>query len=145
MKKIQVLHGPNLNRLGTREPSIYGFLTLEELDKSLKKQAREASVELICLQTNSESRFIDYIHKAADDKTDYLIVNAAAFTHTSIAIRDALVTAAVPFIEVHISNIHARESFRRFSYLSEIAQGVICGLGVRGYNLALQAIIEELS
>lgn len=145
MKKILVLHGPNLNRLGSREPSIYGVATLSELDESLENQAQAANIHLTCRQTNAEGQFIDLIHKAAEDGIDYLIVNAAAFTHTSIAIRDALSSVPIPFIEVHISNIYARESFRHHSYLSDIARGVISGLGTKGYNLALQAIIEEWS
>lgn len=145
MKNILVLHGPNLNRLGSREPSIYGAMTLAELDESLKKQAKAASCHITCLQTNAEGEFVDFIHKAAEDGIDYILVNAAAYTHTSIAIRDALSAVAIPFIEVHISNIYARESFRHHSYLSALARGVISGLGTRGYALALQAIIEELT
>lgn len=144
MKKILVLHGPNLNRLGEREPSIYGLTTLHELNTALHKQAEEAGMELFYFQTNSEADFINHIHKAGDDEVDYLLVNPAAFTHTSIAIRDALMAVPIPFIEVHISNIYAREPFRHHSYLSDIAQGVIAGLGVKGYSLALSAIIEEL-
>jgi len=143
MKKILVLHGPNLNRLGEREPSIYGLTTLDELNTLLQTQANEAQVELNCLQTNSEAEFIDAIHQAADLETNYFIVNPAAFTHTSIAIRDALIAAATPFIEVHISNIFSREPFRHHSYLSDIAQGVICGLGIKSYLLALSAILDE--
>lgn len=144
MKKILVLHGPNLNRLGDREPSVYGSVTLDELNTSLQKQALNAGVKLTCLQTNCEGQFIDILHQAATDKIDYILVNPAAFTHTSIAIRDAMLAIAIPFIEIHISNIHAREAFRQHSYLSDIAQGVICGLGINGYRLALQAILDEL-
>ncbi|MDI9819587.1 MULTISPECIES: type II 3-dehydroquinate dehydratase [unclassified Legionella] len=145
MKKILALHGPNLNRLGLREPHIYGGTTLAELDASLVKQANQAGLSLTCKQTNSEASFIEFIHQAADNKTDYLIINPAAFTHTSIAIRDALLATALPFIEIHISNIYSRESFRHHSYFSDIAQGVISGLGVRGYFLALQAITDKLN
>ena len=143
MKKILVLNGPNLNRLGTREPSIYGNTTLKELNDLLILKATSAKVQLTCLQTNSESEFVEAIHQAADHGMNYLIVNAAAYTHTSIAIRDALIAANIPFIEVHISNVYARESFRHHSYLSDIAQGVICGFGVNSYCLALQAILDE--
>jgi 3-dehydroquinate dehydratase II len=143
MKKILVLNGPNLNRLGTREPSIYGKTTLHELHAMLKKQAQLMQAELTCLQTNSEAEFIDAIHQATDDSLDYLIVNAAAYTHTSIAIRDALIASNIPFIEVHLSNIYARETFRHHSYLSDIAQGVICGFGVKSYTLALQTILDH--
>ncbi|HHF7348622.1 TPA: type II 3-dehydroquinate dehydratase [Legionella feeleii] len=145
MKKILVLHGPNLNRLGVREPSIYGTTTLAKLDALLNKQAAEAGIQLTSKQSNSEAELIDIIHQAADNKVDYLIINPAAFTHTSIAIRDALIGAAIPFVEVHISNIYARETFRHHSYFSDIAIGVISGLGVGGYCLALQAIIEKFN
>ncbi|OGV38460.1 MAG: type II 3-dehydroquinate dehydratase [Legionellales bacterium RIFCSPHIGHO2_12_FULL_42_9] len=143
MKKILVLNGPNLNRLGTRETSIYGKTTLPDLHLILKEEAKLAKVQLSCLQTNSEAEFINAIHHAADESLDYLIINAAAFTHTSIAIRDALIASNIPFIEVHLSNIYARESFRHHSYLSDIAQGVIAGFGVKSYRLALQAILDE--
>lgn len=143
MKKILVLNGPNLNRLGTREPALYGKTTLAELNTQLKTQAEQSHAQLTCIQTNSEAEFINAIHHAGDEKLDYLIVNAAAFTHTSIAIRDALISTNIPFIEVHISNIYARESFRHHSYLSDIAIGVICGFGVTSYCLALQAILDK--
>jgi 3-dehydroquinate dehydratase-2 len=142
MKKILILNGPNLNRLGTREPSLYGKTTLLELNALLIEQARQSNAQLTCLQTNSEDELIKTIHQAADEKVDFLIINAAAFTHTSIALRDALLCTQIPFIEVHISNIYARESFRHHSYLSDIAIGVICGLGINGYQLALQHLLE---
>lgn len=145
MKKILVLNGPNLNRLGTREPSVYGATTLAELNQSLEQQAKEVGLSLSCQQSNSEVELIDFIHQAADEKIDYIIINPAAFTHTSIALRDALAAAAIPFIEVHISNIYTREIFRQHSYFSDLAHGVISGLGVKGYSLALQAIIDELN
>lgn len=145
MKKILVLHGPNLNRLGLREPSVYGSTTLAQLDALLVKQAEAAGLSLTSQQSNSEAALIDIIHQAAEDKIDYLIFNPAAFTHTSIAIRDALLAVNLPFIEVHISNIYAREIFRHHSYFSDIAHGVISGLGVKGYTLALQAIIDEFN
>jgi 3-dehydroquinate dehydratase-2 len=145
MKKILVLHGPNLNRLGNREPSVYGNTTLATLNASLEQQAKKAGFNLCCQQSNSEAELIDLIHQASDDKTDYLIINPAAFTHTSVALRDAVAAAAIPFIEVHISNIYTREIFRQHSYFSDLARGVISGLGVKGYSLALQAIIDEFN
>ncbi|WP_058442404.1 type II 3-dehydroquinate dehydratase [Legionella brunensis] len=145
MKKILVLHGPNLNRLGLREPEVYGSTTLKELDVLLSQEAKALGVSLTSKQSNSEAELIDLIHQAADDKVDYLIINPAAFTHTSIAIRDALLAGKLPFIEVHISNVYAREPFRHHSYFSDIATGVISGLGVKGYSLALQAIVNELN
>jgi len=145
MKKIVVLHGPNLNRLGTREPSVYGSTTLAQLDASLQKKAADAHIKLTCVQSNHEGALIEAIHQAGDNKVNYLIINPAAFTHTSIALRDALIAVSIPFIEVHISNIYAREAFRHHSYLSDIAQGVISGLGVNGYLLALQAILDEFN
>ena len=145
MKKILVLNGPNLNRLGRREPALYGDMTLEALESMLIERAKSAGVKLSCFQTNSESSFIEAIHQAVDDLTDFLIINAAAYTHTSVAIRDALLTVQIPFIEVHITNIFARETFRHHSYLSDIALGVITGLGVDGYCLALQAILSKKS
>jgi 3-dehydroquinate dehydratase II len=143
MKKILVLHGPNLNRLGIREPAVYGLTTLAELDAALHKQAAKANCALTCFQSNSEAELIHAIHQAADNDIDYLIINPAAFTHTSIAIRDALISVPIPFYEVHISNIFGREPFRHHSFLSDIAQGVISGFGVKGYSLTLQAILEE--
>lgn len=145
MKKIHILHGPNLNRLGLREPAIYGSTSLATLNAALIQQGHQAKVDLTCLQTNSEAHFIDIIHQAADDKVDYLIINPAAFTHTSIAIRDALLAVAIPFIEVHISNIFSREPFRQHSVLSDIAKGMISGLGIKGYHLALEAAIDDLN
>lgn len=144
MKKILVLHGPNLNLLGTREPSVYGASSLDEVNARLAKIAQLAQVDLGCYQSNSEGDLIQAIQQAATDKIDYIIFNPAAYTHTSIALRDALSAVAIPFIEVHISNIHSREAFRHRSYFSDIAQGVISGFGVQGYLLAIQAIIEEL-
>ncbi|MBA3537862.1 MAG: type II 3-dehydroquinate dehydratase [Tatlockia sp.] len=145
MKKILVLNGPNLNRLGNREPSVYGCTTLATINASLEQQAKKAGLSLVCQQSNSEAELIDLIHQASDDKTDYLIINPAAFTHTSIALRDAVAAASIPFIEVHISNIYTREIFRQHSYFSDLARGVISGLGVKGYSFALQAIIDEFN
>jgi len=144
MATILVLNGPNLNLLGTREPALYGDTTLEEVIKSLEEQANAAGHGLGHFQTNAEHVLIDKLHQARDEKVDFIIINPAALTHTSIALRDALSAIEIPFIEIHISNIHAREEFRHFSYLSEIAQGVICGLGTLGYNLALQAAIASI-
>lgn len=142
MKKILILHGPNLNLLGTREPSVYGHTSLQQLDQQLEVQAIAAGFTLSTLQSNSEAKLIDAIHQAQKEKVAYLIINPAAFTHTSIALRDALLAVKIPFIEVHLSNIYARESFRHLSYFSDIAQGVISGLGTSGYLLALQAIVS---
>ncbi len=140
MKKILVLHGPNLNLLGLREPDHYGHQSLAELNEQLTQQASGAGLELQTFQSNSEADLIHAIHQAFKHQIDYLIINPAAFTHTSIALRDALVAVRIPFIEVHISNIYARESFRKHSYFSDIALGVISGLGPYGYLLALHAI-----
>ncbi|ROS01524.1 3-dehydroquinate dehydratase [Sinobacterium caligoides] len=143
MAKILLLNGPNLNLLGTREPEIYGSTTLADIEQRLAKQANAAGHQLDTLQSNAEHLIIERIH-AARDEVDFIIINPAAFTHTSIAIRDALAGTAIPFIEIHLSNVHAREPFRQHSYLADIATGVICGLGVDGYDLALQAVIRRL-
>ena len=145
MAAILVLNGPNLNLLGTREPEIYGADTLDDVNQTLIKQAKQNGHELSCLQSNAEFELINRIHAARTDGTQFIIINPAAFTHTSVAIRDALAGVAIPFIEVHISNVHAREEFRQHSYLSDIAVGVICGLGVQGYELALSAAIKQLA
>jgi len=145
MKKILVLHGPNLNLLGLREPSVYGLDSLGQLNEQLELQASAVGFSLTALQSNSESVLIDAIHQAYLDKIDYLIINPAAYTHTSIALRDAILAVKIPFIEVHISNIYARETFRQHSWFSDIAAGVISGLGTHGYLLALQAIINKLT
>lgn len=142
MKKVLVLHGPNLNLLGLREPKTYGATTLAQINEQLEKVASKAGFHLFTLQSNSEAELIVGIHQALADKIDYIIINPAAYTHTSIAIRDALLAVQIPFIEVHISNIYARESFRQQSYFSDIAIGIISGFGVQSYLLALQAIIE---
>ncbi|MCX7115474.1 MAG: type II 3-dehydroquinate dehydratase [Gammaproteobacteria bacterium] len=145
MKRILVLHGPNLDRLGQREPELYGKTTLKELNQSLVDGANSAGVQLTCKQSNSESTLIDYIHQALDDQIAYIIINPAAYTHTSIACRDALVLTHIPFIEVHLSNIFARESFRHQSYFSDVALGTISGLGANGYHLALNHILSILA
>lgn len=142
MKKILVLHGPNLNLLGTREPAIYGATTLAEIDANLKKRAHAAKAELMTQQTNCEAELIAAVHAAVPDKINYIIINAAAFSHTSIALRDALAATAIPFVEVHLSNVYAREEFRHHSYLSAIALGVISGFGPQSYYLALHAVLE---
>ena len=138
MKAILVLHGPNLNLLGTREPAVYGSTTLDEINQSLMLFAENNGANLTCLQSNSESALIDRIHQARTDGTEFIVINPAAFTHTSVAIRDALASVAIPFIEVHLSNVHAREAFRRESFFSDLAVGVICGLGASGYEYAVQ-------
>ncbi len=143
MKKILVLHGPNLNLLGLREPSVYGSTTLATLNELLQTHASASGLMLAAKQSNSEAELINAIHQASADKMDYLIINPAGYTHTSIALRDALLAVQLPFIEVHISNIYARESFRQHSYFSDIADGVISGLGTNGYVLALHAILEK--
>lgn len=145
MKKILVLHGPNLNLLGVREPSVYGATSLADVNKSMTDKANAAGIALTHQQSNHEGELIAAIHQALNDKIDYIIINPAAFTHTSIALRDALSAVAIPFVEVHISNIFAREPFRHQSFLSDIALGVITGFGVKSYSLALQAIIDEIN
>lgn len=142
MKKILVLHGPNLNLLGFREPLSYGVTSLLMLNEQLQNAASLAGIALTAIQSNSEAILIDAIHQALVDKIDYLIINPAAYTHTSIALRDALLAVQIPFVEIHISNIYAREAYRQHSYFSDIAIGVISGLGINGYLLALQAIID---
>jgi 3-dehydroquinate dehydratase-2 len=144
MTHIRVLHGPNLNLLGTREPEVYGSDTLDEINQRLENQAHAAGIDLSFLQSNAEHKIVESIQAGVADKVDYFIINPGAFTHTSIAIRDAFTAVETPFIEVHLSNVHARETFRRHSYLSDIAQGVILGLGALGYELAMQAAISKL-
>jgi len=141
---LLVLHGPNLNLLGTREPEVYGRQTLADIDTALAAQAQAAGVALVSFQSNHEGALVDRIQAAARDGTRFILINPAAYTHTSVAIRDALAGVAIPFIEVHLSNIHRREAFRHHSYLSELAEGVICGLGAQGYQLALQAALARL-
>lgn len=144
-KSVLVLHGPNLNMLGQREPSLYGHATLEQINQSLQEQADRAGIRLETFQSNSETALIEAIHRLSSVKRDYLIFNPAAFTHTSVALRDAIQAVRVPFIEVHLSNIYAREHFRHHSYFSDIATGVISGLGPNGYKLALDHVITLLS
>jgi 3-dehydroquinate dehydratase-2 len=144
MAKILVLNGPNLNLLGTREPEKYGRATLPEIDAHLQKIAANAGHSLQTFQSNSEGELIDRVHRARTEQVAFILINPAALTHTSVALRDALLGVALPFIEVHLSNVHARESFRHHSYFSDIAAGVIVGLGSLGYELALQAAIARL-
>ncbi|GAB2691903.1 type II 3-dehydroquinate dehydratase [Aliiglaciecola sp. 3_MG-2023] len=136
--KFLLLNGPNLNMLGKREPGIYGSKTLQDIVDELTILANQESIELVHLQSNAEHELIDTIHNAMGN-VDFIIINPGAFTHTSVAIRDALLSVSIPFIEVHLSNVHAREEFRKHSYLSDVAQGVICGLGDYGYKAALIA------
>lgn len=140
--RILVLHGPNLNLLGKREPHIYGHATLAGINAGLVQQAKIAGVELDTFQSNHEGALIDRIHEASVAGTHFIIINPAAFTHTSIALRDALAGVAIPFVEVHLSNVHARESFRHKSYFSDLALGVICGLGAHGYTAALDHLLR---
>lgn len=137
MKQVLVIHGPNLNLLGTREPEVYGAQTLAQINAELSNLAANAGTKLECFQSNHEGALIDRVQAAKLDGTCFIIINPAAYTHTSVALRDALAAVAVPFIEVHLSNIHQRESFRHHSFFSELAVGVICGLGATGYRLAL--------
>lgn len=136
--RVLILHGPNLNLLGTREPGVYGLRTLAQIDEDLQQKAQEAGIELHCFQSNHEGALVDRIQAAGRDGTRFIIINPAAYTHTSVAIRDALAAVALPFVEVHLSNVHKREPFRHHSYVSDLAVGVICGLGPMGYSLALQ-------
>ena len=144
MAKILVLHGPNLNLLGTREPEIYGRGTLADINRQLTERAEANGHELTCFQSNAEHELIDRIQQGRNDRTAMILFNPGAFTHTSIALRDALAAVAIPFIEVHLSNVHAREPFRHHSYLSDIAVGVICGFGSDSYRLALEAAMHRL-
>jgi 3-dehydroquinate dehydratase-2 len=142
--KILVLHGPNLNLLGTREPVTYGRVTLAEINSNLAILAEKVGATLKAFQSNAEVELIEQVHAAIDEKIDFIIINPAAFTHTSIALRDALAAARIPFVEVHLSNIFAREAFRKESYFSDIAAGVISGLGAKGYELALQYALTSI-
>lgn len=141
--RIAVFHGPNLNLLGSREPQVYGSTTLDDINLRLEDEARKASVEISCRQSNSESELIEWIQQCGD--ADFIIINPAAYTHTSVALRDALSAVAVPFIEVHLSNVHAREAFRRQSYFSDMALAVITGMGARGYGYALDYAINFIN
>ena len=144
MARLLLLHGPNLNLLGTREPEVYGHTTLAQIDAALSARAAEAGHALSTLQSNAEHVLIERIHAAAADGTAFILINPGAFTHTSVALRDALLGVNLPFIELHLSNPHAREPFRHHSYLSDKAVGVICGFGADSYRLALDAVIARL-
>ncbi len=141
---VLLVNGPNLNLLGQREPEVYGTTTLPQIEDAVRALAAAAGVGVDCFQSNHEGAIIDRLHAARTDGTRFVIINPGAFTHTSIAIRDAFQAAAVPFVEVHISNVHAREPFRHHSYLSDIAVGVIAGLGTRGYTLAMEFVLDRL-
>lgn len=145
MAKILVLHGPNLNLLGTREPDIYGAETLEDIDRGLAAQAGSEGHELESVQSNAEHELVDAVQRAKAEGVQFIVMNPAAFTHTSVALRDALLAVEIPFIEVHLSNVHAREAFRHHSYFSDIAQGVVAGLGAKGYEYALAAALTRLA
>ncbi len=141
---ILLLNGPNLNLLGQREPAVYGATTLADIEQTLQRQASAAAVQLSSLQSNSELALIERVQQASRDAVDFILINPAAFTHTSVALRDALTAVVIPFIEIHLSNVHAREAFRHQSYFSDVAEGVICGLGAMGYELALAYAIKHV-
>lgn len=145
MAKLLVLHGPNLNLLGQREPALYGHATLAEIDTDLAAIARSSGHELASFQSNAEGALIDRVHAAVKDGTAFILINPGALTHTSIALRDALAAVAIPFIEVHLSNVHAREPFRRRSFLADLAVGTIAGFGADSYRLGLMAAINRLA
>lgn len=138
MKSILVLHGPNLNLLGSREPDVYGRVTLDEINERLLKLAEKSGATLSSLQSNAEAELVGRVQQARADGTQFIVINPAAFTHTSVALRDALAAVGIPFIEVHLSNVYAREAFRKESYFSDLAIGVISGLGAAGYEFAVQ-------
>jgi 3-dehydroquinate dehydratase-2 len=142
MKNLLVLHGPNLNLLGSREPDVYGRITLDEINQKLQQIAGKNDANLNYFQSNAESSLVDRVQQSSQDGTDFIIINPAAFTHTSVALRDALAAVAIPFIEIHISNVFAREAFRKESYFSDLAVGVISGLGATGYELAVQFALQ---
>ncbi len=144
MATILVLHGPNLNLLGKREPDIYGSTTLADINLGLERLARERGHHLLHMQSNAEYELVERVQDAGREGVNFILINPAAFTHTSVALRDALGAVAIPFIEIHLSNIHAREEFRRVSYFSDLARGVICGLGAQGYTLGLLAALQQL-
>ncbi len=145
MAKLLVLNGPNLNLLGSREPGHYGTDKLDQINQRLVEQADAAGHQLETFQSNAEHELVDRVHRAGSEGIAWIVINPAAFTHTSVALRDALAGVSIPFIEVHLSNVHAREEFRRHSYFSDIASGVISGLGAHGYELALTAILRRLN
>jgi 3-dehydroquinate dehydratase II len=144
MNKILILNGPNLNLLGTREPQVYGHTTLADVEAQMAQLAAERGVETECFQSNHEGALIDRIHAARTQGVGYIVINPGGLTHTSVALRDALAGVAIPFIEVHISNVHKREEFRHHSYLSGLAEAVLCGFGTSGYAMALNFICDKL-
>jgi len=144
MATILVLHGPNLNLLGSREPEVYGSTTLDDINRQLTERCIAAGHHLLALQSNAEYELIERIHDARHEGVEFILINPAAFTHTSVALRDALLAVAIPFVEVHLSNVHSREQFRSHSYFSDIAIGVICGFGAQSYDLALSAALTHL-
>lgn len=144
MAKILVLHGPNLNLLGTREPQHYGLSTLEEINQRVSDMASEAGHNLTAKQSNAEHMLVEFVQSAAAEGVDYIVINPAAYTHTSVALRDALIASEIPFVEVHLSNVYKREDFRHRSYFSDIAQGVISGFGAQGYEFGIRAALTYL-
>ena len=144
MAKILVLHGPNLNLLGTREPQHYGLSTLEEINQRVSDMASEAGHILTAKQSNAEHMLVEFVQSAAAEGVDYIVINPAAYTHTSVALRDALIASKIPFVEVHLSNVYKREEFRHRSYFSDIAQGVISGFGAQGYEFGIRAALTYL-
>jgi len=142
-RKVLVLHGPNLNLLGTREPQTYGHTTLADINDALAKRAATAGLDLDTFQSNHEGALVDRIQAARGEGVDFILINPAAYTHTSVALRDALAGVAIPFVEIHLSNVHRREPFRHHSYFSDQAVGVICGLGWQGYLLALEYVLGQ--
>ena len=144
MAKLLVLHGPNLNLLGSREPEIYGYDTLDDINQRLEQQATAQGHHLACLQSNAEHQLVDALHQAKQDGVAFVVINPGAFTHTSIALRDAFLGVELPFIEVHLSNVHAREDFRSRSLLSGVCIGVVCGFGITSYKLAIDALLAHL-
>jgi len=144
MHRVLVIHGPNLNLLGSREPDVYGSETLDAINARLTQQAAGLGIELQTFQSNSEGALVDRIHQGGAEDASFVLINPGAYTHTSVALRDALLGTGIPFIEIHISNVHAREEFRQMSYLSDVAVGVISGLGSQGYDLALAAAARHL-
>jgi len=145
MSRLLVLHGPNLNLLGTREPDVYGRVTLAQIDLALAEKAKAAGAELSSFQSNHEGAIVDRIQQARTEQVDFVLINPAAYTHTSVAIRDALAGVALPFVEIHLSNVHKREAFRHHSYFSDLAEAVICGLGWKGYLYALDFALERVA
>ncbi len=144
MSTVLVINGPNLNLLGTREPEIYGATTLADVESGLRTQGGTLGVEVLCFQSNHEGAIVDRIHQARGEGVGWILINPGAYTHTSVAIRDALAGVAIPFVEVHISNVHKREAFRHHSYLSDVAEAVMAGFGTQGYALALQYIVARM-